>query len=191
MATTISRREMLQRATLAAGLAIAPGWLESAVRAQAVAQTDGRATYLSPDELALVTAAAERILPRTDTPGATDVGVPAFLDVFYGEFMSPGEQATFRRILNALAANTFLSQSPEGQDAFLKGYADREAEAGDAAEGGPNAQPSSFALLRSMVILGYFTSEEVGRNVLHYDPIPGRYDACVPIDEVGNRNWTT
>jgi hypothetical protein len=40
-------------------------------------------------------------------------------------------------------------------------------------------------------VFGYFTSEQVGRNVLHYDPVPGRYDACVPIDEVGRRNWTT
>jgi hypothetical protein len=40
-------------------------------------------------------------------------------------------------------------------------------------------------------VLGYFTSEQVGRNVLLYDPVPGRYDGCVPIDQVGRRNWTT
>jgi glucoside 3-dehydrogenase (cytochrome c) hitch-hiker subunit len=39
-------------------------------------------------------------------------------------------------------------------------------------------------------VLGYFTSEQVGRNVLHYDPVPGRYEACIPIDQVGRRNWT-
>ena len=33
--------------------------------------------------------------------------------------------------------------------------------------------------------------EQVGKNVLHYDPVPGRYDGCVPIDQVGRRNWTT
>ena len=52
-------------------------------------------------------------------------------------------------------------------------------------------QPSSFELLRSATILGYFTSEQVGKNVLHYDPVPGGYDGCVPIDQVGRRNWTT
>ena len=51
--------------------------------------------------------------------------------------------------------------------------------------------PSSFALIRSATILGYFTSEQVGRNVLHYDPVPGAYNGCVPIDQVGRRNWTT
>ena len=47
-----------------------------------------------------------------------------------------------------------------------------------------------FRLIRSATILGYFTSEEVGRKVLHYDPVPGRYEGCIPIDQVGRRNWT-
>ena len=38
---------------------------------------------------------------------------------------------------------------------------------------------------RELVILGYFTSEEVGTNVLHYNPVPGRYNGCVPIEAVG------
>ena len=52
-------------------------------------------------------------------------------------------------------------------------------------------EPSPFGLLRSATILGYFTSEEVGRNVLHYDPVPGVYNGCMPISQVGRRNWTT
>jgi hypothetical protein len=27
--------------------------------------------------------------------------------------------------------------------------------------------------------------------VLHYDPVPGSHDPCLPIDQVGRRNWTT
>ena len=52
-------------------------------------------------------------------------------------------------------------------------------------------QPNAFEFLRQATILGYFTSEQVGKNVLHYDPVPGAYDGCVPIDQVGRRNWTT
>ena len=48
-----------------------------------------------------------------------------------------------------------------------------------------------FRLIRSATVLGYFTSEEVGRKVLNYNPVPGRYDACIPIEQVGRRNWTT
>jgi hypothetical protein len=57
-----------------------------------------------------------------------------------------------------------------------------------AEEGRPQ---SFFGLIRSATVLGYFTSEQVGRNVLLYDPVPGRYDGCIPIEQVGRRNWTT
>jgi hypothetical protein len=54
------------------------------------------------------------------------------------------------------------------------------------------ARPAGpFRLIRSAVILGYFTSEQVGRHLLHYDPVPGRYESCIPIEQVGNRNWNT
>lgn len=49
--------------------------------------------------------------------------------------------------------------------------------------------PSSFGLLRSTTILGYSSSEQVGRNVLTYDPVPGRYDGRMPLDQVGGRDW--
>jgi hypothetical protein len=60
----------------------------------------------------------------------------------------------------------------------------------------PSVSPASaaggrfFPLLREYTLLGYFTSERVGREVLHYDPVPGRWDPCVPLAEVGDRLWT-
>ena len=41
-----------------------------------------------------------------------------------------------------------------------------------------------FLRVRELTIVGYFTSETVGKTVLHYDPIPGRYDGCIPLAEV-------
>jgi hypothetical protein len=79
------------------------------------------------------------------------------------------------------AGGAFASLSAERQDALLREVARAE-------EG---REQGFFRLIRSATVLGYFTSEEVGRNVLNYDPVPGRYDGCVPIDEVGRRNWTT
>ena len=40
----------------------------------------------------MVSAIADRIIPRTDTPGAADVGVPAFIDLLYGQFMTEAER---------------------------------------------------------------------------------------------------
>ena len=182
--TLIGRREAIRRAALLAGVAVAPEWLEMVGRAQTAAAK----TYLAPALAATLAAAADRILPRTDTPGAADVGVPAFIDRLYGEFMTPSEQQLITQGLQEIdaAARTsngagFSTLTVQQQDAVLRAIAKAQ----------QGKEPGSFALLRTATVLGYFTSEELGRNVLHYDPVPGAYNGCIPIDQVGRRNWTT
>lgn len=189
-AATISRREAIRRAALVAGVSITPGWLQAATQTQnaIAAGATGAASNLSAAHMAVLTAAAERILPRTDTPGATDVGVPAFLDRFYASVLSPTERTLLTDALDAIEraassahGSAFASLTASQQDAVLRTVATAQ----------QDVTPSSFGTLRSLVVLGYFTSEEVGRNVLHYDPVPGAYDGCLPIEQVGRRNWTT
>ena len=180
----INRREAIRRAALLAGVVVSPAWLTLAGRAQAPAAK----SYLTAAHAAIAAAAADRILPRTDTPGAADVGVPAFIDRLYGEFMSAGEQKLLVSGLDEIEAAakaahgaSFPGLTTDQQDGVLRRVASSQ----------QGRDPSSFALIRSATIVGYFTSEQVGRNVLHYDPVPGGYDGCVPIEQVGRRNWTT
>jgi hypothetical protein len=182
--TIINRREAIRRAALLAGVAVAPEWLGMVGRAQ----TPAAKTYLAPVLTATLAAAADRILPRTDTPGAADVGVPAFIDRLYGEFMTPAEQQLLTQGLQEIDAAAkssngaaFSTLTAQQQDTVLRAIATAQ----------QGREPSSFGLLRSATILGYFTSEEVGKNVLHYDPVPGAYNGCVPISQVGRRSWTT
>ena len=180
----ISRREAIRRAALAAGVMVSTEWLSIVDGVRPAAQ----ATRLSGAQASLAGAIADRIIPRTDTPGAADVGVPAFIDLLYGDFMTPAEQKLLTDGLDGVEAAaksahgaSFASLAADRQDALLRGIAKAE-------EG---REQGFFRLIKSATILGYFTSEPVGRNVLHYDPVPGSYDGCVPIDEVGRRNWTT
>ena len=43
--------------------------------------------------------------------------------------------------------------------------------------------------VRTISLLGYFTSEKIGKEVLNFDPIPGVWKPCIPVEEVGNV-WT-
>jgi gluconate 2-dehydrogenase gamma chain len=199
----IGRREAIRRVALLAGVVVAPEWLMAVDSALPKASTSAKATAdepagkqvspaaqgarLTSAHAAIAGAVADRILPRTDTPGAADVGVPAFIDRLYGEFMTPAERQMLTDGLDAVdgAARSahgsgFSTLTADRQDALLRAIASAE-------EGKP---AGFFRLIRSATILGYFTSEQVGRNVLHYDPVPGRFDGCVPIDQVGRRNWT-
>ena len=183
-ATGISRREAIRRAALLAGVTVSAEWLPILDGARPAAQTQS----LTAAQRTLVTAIAERILPRTETPGATDVGVPAFIDLLYGQFMTDAERKMLSDGLEGVEAvakgadnAAFATLTAERQDAVLRGIA--------AAEEGRDQ--GFFRLIRSATILGYFTSEEVGRKVLNYNPVPGRYDSCIPIEDVGRRTWTT
>lgn len=184
----LSRREALKRTALLLGAALTPSILAGALRAQVpAAGTSGKPVYLTAVQFATAAAAAERILPRTDTPGAADVGVPAFIDLMVGEYMTPAEKKTFLAGLTEVETasaqahrKAFPQLAAAEQDALLK----RIATAAQGKEG------TFFHLLREVTLAGYFTSETVGKTVTHYDPIPGPFQGCIPISQVGNVAWT-
>ena len=181
---SLSRREAIRRAALLAGVVLSSEWLSIVDGARPAAQ----GTSLDASQSAIVSAAAERILPRTDTPGAIDAGVPAFINVLYSDIMSAEER---QKLTAGLAAVDAAAKAGDGRP-FAALAADRQdgilREIARAEEG---RDPGFFTLFRSATILGYFSSEVVGRKVLNYDPVPGRYESCIPIDQVGRRNWTT
>jgi hypothetical protein len=180
--TAINRREAIRRAAILAGVALSPALVTFVAGAQSAATK----TYLTTAQGAVAGAAADRILPRTDTPGAADVGVPAFLDRFYGEFMTDDERRLFVAGLGAIEAaaqaahaGSFASLTSAQQDSVLRAVAVSQ----------QDQSPSSFGLIRSTTLLGYFSSERVAKDVLNYDPVPGRFDGCMPLDQGRGRDW--
>ena len=75
----MDRRELLYRASMILGGALsssaAAGILAGCTATPA--GTDGAQTFLSADEMRTVTAMADQIIPRTDTPGALDPNLSA------------------------------------------------------------------------------------------------------------------
>jgi gluconate 2-dehydrogenase gamma chain len=184
----ITRREAIRRTAMMLGIAITPSLLSGVMQAQtAAAAGNAGARFLSAGQFATAAAIAERILPRTDTPGARDIGVPAFLDVMYGKYMTEDEKAVFATGLaevetmsKAAGQRGFTQLTPMQQDTVLTKMA----------VAAQKQEKTFFHLIKELTLLGYFTSEPIGKNVLHYDPIPGRYDGCIPLSDVGNVSWT-
>lgn len=185
----LTRREAIERVVLLLGVAISPSILAGALQAQPglARAVEAKPEFLSAPQFAAVSAMAERILPRSETPGAIDVGVPAFIDLMIGKFMTGAERQIFMAGIVELEAKArarasvdFARMTPAAQDALLK----------EVATLSQNREKTFFHQLKELTLLGYFTSETVGKNFLHYDPIPGRFDACIPLETVGNRAWT-
>lgn len=135
---------------------------------------------LTDGQLAIVSAIADTILPRTDSPGATDVGVPAFVDAVVSENFDDGERAAFVSGLDALDG---LARSSGGVG-FADLAPDARATAIGAIEADANhhAEPAhTYWRLKGLIVHGYFTSEPVMKDVLHVQVMPGKFDGAAPM----------
>ena len=134
---------------------------------------------LSDAQLALVRAIADAIIPRTNTPSATDVGVHGFVDVIVAEQLSDADRVAFLAGLDALDAR---SRSTGGV-----AVADLSAEARGAMidtleTGSREAEPSrTYWRLKGLVVHGYFTSEPVMKDVLKHTVMPGKFEGDAPL----------
>jgi hypothetical protein len=171
------RRELLRAAGAAGALAIIPR--DAFAAWTRVARGERSASALSAAELALVAAAADVLLPRTDSPSATDVGVPAFIDVYVGEYLTDAERAVFLAGLERIDARSrrFTGVSFAEATAEWRGEIIASMEADDR-----RAEPGrTWWRLKDLIVHGYFTSEPVMKSVLHYEIMPGRFDGDVVI----------
>ena len=143
----------------------------------AVASGPGALAALSPEQATLVAELADLIIPRTDTPGATDVRVVEFIDRILGFWDTADEREKFLAGLEAIAAQSGaagFAAPPPAQKVTLLTRLDNATTRPD------RSAEAAWARLKGMVVYGYFTSREVQQQVLRTPIIPGRYQGCIP-----------
>lgn len=191
----MDRREAIKRAAwLMGGVLSAPaiaGVLKGCTARPAI---DWKPVFFSEEQGILVTQVAEIIIPRTDTPGATDAGVPGFIDLMIKDVYSDEARERFLAGLKEFDeaagreyGDPFIELSPEQQSEFTKKVHD------DAIKNGglDDRDKRPFILvMKELTLLGFFTSEPGATQVLQYAPVPGGYKGCLPLDEVG-KTWAT
>lgn len=180
--TTLSRRTLLQLAGLGAFPALAraesaPMDWDHLLHEQAAERPP---TLFRADERALVAAMCDAIIPRTDTLGALDVAVPAFVEFITAEWMTEAERAEFREGLAALEAHAVARY---GRTWPALDAAQRMAELDWAALPEEPDLPArkAYRRLRGHALHGYLTSERVRREVLKVNVTPGRYRGDLPV----------
>lgn len=174
----MNRRDALSRAATLLGAAISAPTIV-AILSGCKADPTASTSYLSNSEEALLNELCDLILPKTSTPSATEVGVPAFIHAIIQECTTPADRDALVAGLRQLDtdAGRFVKLRPEDKQAFLKKL-DTEARAA-----GDKATPSQAAWrkLKELTVVGYFTSEIGASEVLEYVPVPGRYEPCKPM----------
>lgn len=187
----MNRRELLQMIAAATGTAMI-GSTAALTGCATTGRKEPPERHFSEADVRLLDEVAETILPRTDTPGAKDAGVGAFMSVYVADCYTESQQRIFHSGLAQLRATAerdygrdFMALSAEQRTEMVRRL-DREAKAVAGGEG----EPHYFTMIKQLTLFGFFTSEVGGTEVLRYVAVPGRYDGCTPY-EPGEPAWAT
>jgi gluconate 2-dehydrogenase gamma chain len=193
----MNRREALQRAAWVLGYAISVPTMTAVLNGcKAKPDLAFAPTFFTADQAALIAEVSEIIIPKTDTPGAKDVGVPQFIDVLVRDCYKKEDQDNFLKGLDEFDKG---AKDAYG-DAFMDLDSGKQVEYvtkvhGDmiAATKGVDMRDKPRPFMHSMkelTVVGFFSSEPGATQVLQYDPVPGAYKGCIPLSEVG-KTWAT
>ena len=134
---------------------------------------------LNRDQQALMTNIAEMIIPETDTPGATSVKVPEFIDLILTEWASDDERRDFLAGLGDIDTRASAAGSPR----FVGLPAAKKVElltALDAANSEKTGAAFAFRRLKALTVYGYFTSLPVEQDILKIQMFFNGYQDNVP-----------
>lgn len=199
----MDRRQALKGLGLSLGYVVATPTVISMLQSckkDATAVASFVPKYFSNDEAVVVNNLVDLILPKTENlPGASDVNVVEFMDLYMSKAVSKEEQEEYKKgiaaVIDALGKPVnnlttedydallakFLKATKEEQEAFRKSEKD-------------GAVLETLLGLRGSSIWVYKTSEFVGEEVLAYDPVPGEQKGCISVEEAtgewGGRAWS-
>jgi gluconate 2-dehydrogenase gamma chain len=186
----LDRRGMLKRMALLIGASALP----SEVLAKPVRRS---AHFLSVPQYALLSAVADTIIPKTDTPGALDARVPAKFDALLHNWAAPQRRVELAGALDQINAvalaqekKVFAALSPAKREALLTAHDaaalkpvpdTRGLKGMEAMMAGPSVADPAYAKLRELIIMLFFYSEEALTSVLTYEHVPGGWTPSVKV----------
>jgi glucoside 3-dehydrogenase (cytochrome c) hitch-hiker subunit len=196
---TVNRREALKRvAWLMGGTISASAILAIEKGYSATTSVGSKPAILSPPQVAIVSAVAEIMIPRTDTPGAIDAGVPGFIDLMLKDVYTQKDRERYLAGVAELDAavqgehgKKFVALESAQQVALVrKFHAAAVVEESRLHRPHMHLQRPFILMTKELTLLGFFTSQVGATQVLQYVAVPGSYHACVPLEHAGNgKTW--
>lgn len=164
-ASALNRRETLGGLAALLGVSVLP--------ADVLAKAAKSQVRLPAPIHALATAYADTLIPRTDTPGAVDAGVPGLFAALLADWAAPPTRAgvleALQKIDVAAGKGGFAAKSAAQRKAMLAPY--------DQA----NFADNGYRRLRDLMLVLYYSSEPGATVELRYEHAPGAFEPSVPI----------
>lgn len=214
----MDRRKALKNMGMSLGYAVATPTLISIVQSCKTENVlEWTPDFFSKEEGSVITHLVDIILPKTDTPSATEVQVNLFIDRFADQVMKKEQQDFLKMSMGKFADKALADSNKENvadlapedlevvlastlkiskkeQEEHEKAIQELMAAAAEGKDAQLDDEAARFAFannLRGLTIWGYKTSEYVGEKVLAYLPLPGEYIPCGDTEELtGGKAWS-
>lgn len=191
--TSMDRRSLLESALLLMGVTATASFSTEAFAKAAASPKP----FLDQKSFTLLSAIADTIIPKTDTPGAVDAHVPAKFDALLVNWASPEHRVM---LADALASIDAVAREKQGKGfaeltpdqrkellsahdiAGLKPVPRTEKLTGmRAMMAGPSVADPGYAKLKELIVLLYYYSEEALTTELVYEHVPGGWTPSVKV----------
>jgi len=181
----MTRREAIKRTSILMGGALSATAIAGVMSGcQASGDPLWRPSFVTMDQAKMLDTITDIILPATDTPSATDVHVPEFIDIMLRDCYSKADQDLFIAglvDLDKAAEVTFskpFGKCSDEESNKLITKLDENAFSGPVLSGGEGTGNKFYRILKELTLLGYFTSEKVMTTMLDYNSVPQKYEPC-------------
>ncbi len=151
--------------------------------------------FFSTEEGNVLKNLVDLILPKTENlPGAIELNIHKFLDQYFTKVYDEKKQKETKSGIEAISKGLkkpISSLKTEDYDHFLTKYLRATKEDKEKFSENDTIIFDTLSGLRDITVWAYKTTEEIGENVLAYDPIPGIQKGCVSLEETtGGMSWS-
>ncbi|MCB0471979.1 MAG: gluconate 2-dehydrogenase subunit 3 family protein [Flavobacteriaceae bacterium] len=151
--------------------------------------------FFSEDQGLVIENLVDLILPKTDgVPGAIDLNIHKFFDAYVNEVAPAEDQNKYKKgfdLLISALGKSVNKCTPEDYDDALSRYLKAGSGVSATFEDTDKLIWNTLVSLRNISLWAFKTSEAIGKKVLAYDPIPGSYSGCIPLNETtGGKAWS-
>jgi hypothetical protein len=147
----------------------ASGWNKSGL---------GEAKFLAANQADILNVVVETIIPKTDTPGAGELGVGKFVQKMVTDCYDKKTQQNLKSGISNLDEQ---SVQKFGKSFAAASATQRMQLLTDLEKSSDSASKDFFGLVKNLTIQGYMSSEYVMTNITQYEMVPARYHGCVPV----------
>jgi len=180
----MKRRQIIKYTSLATGAAISAPLLSvllTGCKTDEVVKSANTLNLFSQNEFDMLKLVVDIILPKTDSPSASEVGVHTMIDHMVGKVFKEEDKVSFKSkfdlLINHLSAKKFGDMTGDNQlFTLVEASKNKEVNAG-------------LQAVKQHAIAYYLSSEEIGKNYLNYLPVPGDWVPCISVAEAGGKKW--